>query len=93
MKAPEPPEAMDTKQESAAACKSLSLMSKKAIFQGETPPCHQTMDLSNREESQQDGNRKLVDSMEVNMVIASADEVALKEYQMKQTVHQQEGRH
>jgi hypothetical protein len=42
-------------------------------------PCHQTMDLSDREESQQDGNRKLVEMAQANTVIGSTNEVALKE--------------
>jgi hypothetical protein len=77
-KGPEPTEAMDIEQEeSAAVCWSLSLMSKKAIFHRQTPPCHQTTDLSNREESQQDGNGKSVNLMEANMLIISANEVGL----------------
>jgi hypothetical protein len=51
---------------------------QKAIFHGQTPPCHQTIDLSNREESQQDGYGKLVNLTEANILIVSADEVALK---------------
>jgi hypothetical protein len=43
-KAPENIEAMDTRQESAAACESLSLTHKKAIVNGKALPCHQMMD-------------------------------------------------
>lgn len=92
MKAPKPMEAMNSKQESATECKSLSLTSKKATFHSETPPRHQTMDLSNREEPRQDGNGKSVDLMEANMVrvITSVNEVALKEYQMKLSIHKKD---
>jgi hypothetical protein len=37
------------------------------------------MDLIDRQESQQDGNRKLVEMAQANTVIASTNEVALKE--------------
>jgi hypothetical protein len=51
MKAPKPTEEMDTEQVSITACKSLSFTSEDAILHGKAPPCHLTMDLSNRKES------------------------------------------
>jgi hypothetical protein len=79
MKEPKPTEAMDIEQESAAPCKSLSLMDEEVMLNRKSPPCHQTMDLIDREESQKDGNRKLVEMAQANTVIASTNEVALKE--------------
>jgi hypothetical protein len=49
MKEPKPTEAMDIEQESATTCKSLSLMDEEAMLYRKSPPCHQTMDLSDRE--------------------------------------------
>jgi hypothetical protein len=57
MKEPKPTEAMDIEQESATACKSLSLMDEEVMLNRKSPPCHQTMDLIDRQGSQQDGNR------------------------------------
>jgi hypothetical protein len=57
MKEPKPTEAMDIEQESATACKSRSLMDEEVMLNRKSPPCHQTMDLIDRQESQQDGNR------------------------------------
>jgi hypothetical protein len=79
MKEPKPTEAMDIEQESAAACKSLSLMDEEVMLNRKSAPCHQTMDLIDREESQNDGNRKLVEMAQANTVIGSTNEVALKE--------------
>jgi hypothetical protein len=90
MKEPKPTETMDIEQESATTCKSLSLMDEEVMLNRKSPPCHQTMDLIDREGSQQDRNRKLVEMAQANTVIASTDEVALKEYQMKLSIHKKD---
>jgi hypothetical protein len=87
MKEPKPTETMDIEQESATACKSLSLLDEEVMLNRKSPPCHQIMDLIDREESQQDGNRKLVEMAQANTVIGSTNEVALKEYQMNLSIH------
>jgi hypothetical protein len=50
---------------------------QKAIFHKETLPCHQTVDLGNREEPPQDGSKKLVDLMEADTVITVGKEMPI----------------
>jgi hypothetical protein len=51
-------------------------MTEEATLNGKTPSCHPTMGLMDRDESQQDGERKLVDSVEADIGITCINKVA-----------------